>query len=165
MSTKRDTGSTSSRDANENGESEPDASGNGASAATLTRALREDGVRITRQRAALLDVLARADDHPDAPELHRRAQAVDDSVSLATVYRTLSVLERQGVVNRLQFEGEAARFETTDLPHHDHIIDIDSGEVIEFSSPKIERLQALIAAELGYEVVRHRLELYCRKQK
>ena len=122
-------------------------------------------MRITRQRAALLDVLARANDHPDAPELHRRARAMDDSVSLATVYRTLSVLERQGVVNRLQFEGEAARFETTDLPHHDHIIDVETGEVIEFSSDKIERLQALIAAELGYEVVRHRLELYCRKRK
>ena len=132
-------------------------------AIALERALREDGVRITRQRAALIDVLARADDHPDAPELHRRAQKVDDSVSLATVYRTLSVLERQGAVNRLQFEGEAARFETTDIPHHDHIIDIDTGDVIEFSSDKIERLQAMIAEELGFEVVRHRLELYCRR--
>ena len=132
-------------------------------ASALEQALRDEGVRITRQRSTLLDVLAKADDHPDATELHRRALALDDSVSLATVYRTLSVLERQGVVNRLQFEGEAARFETTDIPHHDHIIDVDTGDVVEFRSDKIERLQAIIAEELGYEVVRHRMELYCRK--
>ena len=131
----------------------------------MERALRDDGVRITRQRAALLHVLADADDHPDATELHRRAREIDDTVSLATVYRTLTALEAQGVVQRLAFEGEPARFETTDAPHHDHIIDIETGEVIEFSSDKIERLQALIAEELGYEVVRHRLELYCRKRK
>lgn len=131
----------------------------------MQQALRDDGVRITRQRAALLHVLADADDHPDATELHRRAREIDDTVSLATVYRTLTALEAQGVVQRLAFEGEPARFETTDAPHHDHIIDIETGEVIEFSSDKIERLQALIAEELGYEVVRHRLELYCRKRK
>ena len=131
----------------------------------MERALRDDGVRITRQRAALLHVLADADDHPDATELHRRAREIDGTVSLATVYRTLTALEAQGVVQRLAFEGEPARFETTDAPHHDHIIDVDTGEVIEFSSDKIERLQALIAEELGYEVVRHRLELYCRKRK
>ena len=134
-----------------------------SASASLERALREDGVRITKQRSALLEVLAQADDHPDATELHRRAKALDDSVSLATVYRTLATLEEQGVVNKLQFEGEAARFETTDIPHHDHIIDVDTGDVIEFRNDKIERLQALIAKELGYEVVRHRLELYCRK--
>ena len=134
-------------------------------AETMERALRDDGVRITRQRAALLQVLADADDHPDATELHRRAREIEETVSLATVYRTLSALEAQGVVHRLAFEGEPARFETTDAPHHDHIIDLDSGEVIEFRSDKIERLQALIAEELGYDVVRHRLELYCRKKR
>ena len=135
-----------------------------ASAGALEAALRDDGVRITRQRRALIDVLAAAEDHPDATELHARARAIDDSVSLATVYRTLSVLEEQGVVHRHQFEGEPARFETTDLPHHDHIIDIETGDVIEFASEEIERLQARIAQELGYEVVRHRMELYCRKR-
>ncbi|MEL6792049.1 MAG: Fur family transcriptional regulator [Pseudomonadota bacterium] len=134
-------------------------------AETMERALRGDGVRITRQRAALLQVLADADDHPDATELHRRAREIEETVSLATVYRTLSALEAQGVVHRLAFEGEPARFETTDAPHHDHIIDVETGEVIEFRSDKIERLQALIAEELGYEVVRHRLELYCRKKR
>lgn len=131
----------------------------------LEQALRDEGIRITRQRAALLKVLANAQDHPDANELHRRAREIDDSVSLSTVYRTLSVLESQGVIQRHAFEGASARFETADMPHHDHIIDLDTGEVLEFRSDKIERLQAEIAAELGYDLVRHRLELYCRKRK
>ncbi|MEX0971012.1 MAG: Fur family transcriptional regulator [Paracoccaceae bacterium] len=131
----------------------------------MEAALRADGTRVTRQRSALLQVLAEADDHPDANELHRRAQEVDSSVSLATVYRTLSVLERQGVVQRHAFEGGGARFETADVEHHDHLIDLDTGDVIEFHSEKIERLQKEIAAELGYEVEHHRLELYCRKIK
>lgn len=135
------------------------------SAKDLEEALRADGVRITRQRAALLRVLAEADDHPDANELHRRAREIEETVSLATVYRTLSALESQGVVHRLAFDGAPARFETTDAPHHDHIIDVETGAVIEFRSEKIEALQALIAEELGYDVVRHRLELYCRKRK
>lgn len=134
-------------------------------AAQLEQALRDEGVRITRQRQALLKVLAGSGDHPDANEVHRRAQEVDPSISLATVYRTLSVLERQGVVHRHAFEGGGARFETADEPHHDHIIDIDSGEVIEFRSDRIEQLQAEIAAELGFSVVHHRLELYCRKKR
>lgn len=127
-------------------------------------ALRADGVRITRQRTAVLRVLAEADDHPDANELHRRAYAIDKSVSLATVYRTLGILEQRGVVHRHVFEGASARFETTDMPHHDHIIDIETGRITEFRSEKIEKLQAEIASELGYELVRHRLELYCRKR-
>lgn len=131
----------------------------------LKQALRADGVRITRQRAAILKVLAESEDHPDATELHRRAQEEDASVSLATVYRTLAALEAQGIVHRHSFEGTPARFETTDLPHHDHIIDVETGEVVEFRSDKIEQLQAEIARELGYEVVRHRLELYCQRRK
>ena len=127
-------------------------------------ALRADGLRMTRQRVAILKVLAEADDHPDADELHRRTKEVDATVSLATVYRTLSVLENHGVIHRHAFEGGGARFETADSPHHDHLIDMESGEVLEFRSEKIEKLQAEIAAELGYEVVRHRLELYCRKR-
>lgn len=131
----------------------------------LEQALRADGVRITRQRAAILKVLSEAADHPDANELHRRARDVEETVSLATVYRTLAALEAQGIVHRHVFEGTPARFETTDLPHHDHIIDLETGEVVEFSSEKIERLQAEIAHELGYDVVRHRLELYCRRKR
>ncbi|MEM7528115.1 MAG: Fur family transcriptional regulator [Pseudomonadota bacterium] len=131
----------------------------------MEEALRSEGVRLTRQRLALIHVLSEAEDHPDANELHRRAQAVDASVSLATVYRTLSVLEDKGVVQRHAFEGAPARFETADAPHHDHIIDLDSREVIEFTNPEIERLQKEIARAHGYEVISHRLELYCRKRK
>lgn len=122
-------------------------------------------MRVTRQRAAILKILAEAEDHPDASELHRRAKKIDATVSLSTVYRTLSALEQQGVVQRHAFENATARFETADAPHHDHLIDIDTGAVIEFRSDKIEQLQAEIAAELGYDLVRHRLELYCRKRK
>lgn len=130
----------------------------------MAAALRNAGIRVTRQRIALMGVLADADDHPDAIELHERAKAVEPSVSLATVYRTLSVLEAEGVVHRHAFEGGGARFETTHEEHHDHILDVDTGEVIEFQSDKIEQLQDEIARELGYDVVHHRLELYCRKK-
>ena len=136
-----------------------------ARAADLERALRAQGVRITRQRTALLKVLAAADDHPDANELHRRAHALDAKVSLATVYRTLTALEAQGVAHRHTFENAPARFETANAPHHDHMIDIDTGEVMEFRSERIEKLQAEIAAELGFDLIRHRLELYGRKRK
>ncbi len=131
----------------------------------MATALRKAGIRVTRQRIALLGVLADADDHPDALELHERAKVAEPSVSLATVYRTLSVLEGEGVVHRHAFEGGGARFETTHEEHHDHILDVDTGEVIEFQSDKIEQLQEEIARELGYEVVHHRLELYCRKTR
>ena len=132
-------------------------------AARMTEALRKGGVRVTRQREALLRVLTESADHPDATELHRRAQLVDDTVSLATVYRTLTVLEREGVIHRHSFENGSARFEVAAQGHHDHILDLDSGEIIEFHSEKIEELQRRIAAEMGYEIVHHRLELYCRK--
>ena len=130
----------------------------------MTQALRDNGVRVTRQREVLLRVLTEAADHPDAAELHRRARAVDDSVSLATVYRTLSVLEREGVVHRHSFESGGARFEVADSGHHDHIVDLDTGTIIEFRSDRIEELQRQIAAEMGYDIVHHRLELYCRKR-
>jgi Fur family transcriptional regulator, ferric uptake regulator len=133
-------------------------------ALSMTQALRETGVRVTRQRQTVLRVLTEADDHPDAAELHRRARALDDSLSLATVYRTLSVLEREGVVLRLALENGGARYEVADAPHHDHIIDLDTGTITEFRSEKIEQLQREIAAELGFEIVHHRMELYCRKK-
>ncbi|MTH79846.1 Fur family transcriptional regulator [Paracoccus aestuariivivens] len=135
-----------------------------ARAQAFENALRRAGIRITRQRAALLRVLALAEDHPDANQLFHRATKAGAGVSLATVYRTLSALEAQGVILKVEFEGEPARFEPADGKHHDHMIDVDSGEVTEFVSERIEKLQAEIAAELGYEIVRHRLELYVRKK-
>ncbi len=129
----------------------------------LTDALRDAGVRITRQRATLLRVLAAAEDHPDATELHRRAEIEVPGISLSTVYRTLTSLEEQGVILKHQFEGEPARFEHAEAKHHDHMIDVETGDVIEFCSNRIETIQAELAAEMGYEIVHHRMELYVRK--
>ena len=135
----------------------------GTSQQEMDEALRSAGLRVTRQRAAIVQVLVSAEDHPDANEVHRRARDVDPSVSLATVYRTLAALEGKGVIHKLAFDGEPARFETSDAPHHDHIIDVETGDVIEFVSAEIEALQREIARRHGYEIVSHRLELYCRK--
>lgn len=126
----------------------------------FTADLRASGVRMTGQRKLILRVLADADDHPDAPEVYRRVFAIDGSVSLSTVYRTLRLLEDKGAIQRHAFEDRRARFEKSDAEHHDHLIDLETGNVLEFRSDKIERLQAEIAAELGYDIVRHRLELY-----
>ena len=130
----------------------------------IDETIRAAGLRVTRQRRAIYRVLSDAEDHPDAPEVHKRAQAYDSKVSLATTYRTLAELADKGVVNRLPLEGEPTRFETGDAPHHDHIIDIESGEVVEFMSAEIEELQRQVARSHGYEIVFHRLQLYCRKK-
>ncbi|MBP0617123.1 Fur family transcriptional regulator [Jiella mangrovi] len=131
----------------------------------LEAALRGAGLRITRQRRVILAILAGGDDHPDALALFRRAARQDPSISLSTVYRTMKVLEERGAIQRHTFEGGPARFEPADGVHHDHLIDLDSGEVIEFRSERIEKLQDEIARELGYEIVSHRLELYGRRRK
>lgn len=127
-------------------------------------ALRNAGVRITSQRRVILRILSEAQDHPDAMELYRRAVAEDASVSLTTVYRTLKVLEERGEIHRHAFEGGPSRFEPAAAAHHDHLIDLDTGQVIEFRSEKIEALQREIARGLGYDIVHHRLELYGRKR-
>ena len=126
--------------------------------------MRDAGVRVTRQRAALLQVIAAAEDHPDAAELHARAVTAGAGVSLATVYRTLTTLQAQGVIEKLEFQGEPARWEAADQRHHDHMIDVDTGEVVEFTNDRIERLKGEVAAEMGYEIVHHRLELYVRRR-
>lgn len=132
----------------------------------LAEALRAAGVRITRPRRIILNILAkRGDRHPDAMDIFRRAMREDDRISLPTVYRTLKMLEDNGHIERHAFSDGPARYERTDKPHHDHLIDIDTGDVIEFRSDKIETLQAQIARELGYEIIHHRLELYGKKQK
>lgn len=125
--------------------------------------LRRAGIRMTNQRRIILQVLAEADDHPDANEVHRRAFAHDPTLSLSTVYRTLRLLEERGAIQRHAFDDGRSRFENADVAHHDHLIDIETGQVIEFHSERIEKLQSELARELGYEIVRHRLELYGRK--
>lgn len=127
--------------------------------------LREAGVRITRPRKAILKILSEAADHPDAMELFRRAVAIDPTISLSTVYRTMKLLEDKGEIQRHAFAGGPARFEQAVGEHHDHLIDLDSGDVIEFHSERIEQLQDEIARRLGYDIVYHRLELYGRRRK
>ncbi|SEG25650.1 Fur family transcriptional regulator [Bosea lathyri] len=126
--------------------------------------LKGAGLRMTQQRRLILRVLAEADDHPDAKGIFTRAFAHDPTLSLSTVYRTMKLLETRGAIERHAFEDGVSRYEHADQQHHDHLIDVETGQVIEFSSDAIEELQRRIAAELGYELVRHRLELYGRKK-
>jgi Fur family ferric uptake transcriptional regulator len=118
------------------------------------------GVRMTSQRRVLLTLVETIRDHPDVDELHRRAQAVDASISLATVYRTVKLFAEAGILTRHEFKDGRARYERAEREHHDHLIDIETGKVIEFRSPEIERLQAEIAARHGYRIIDHRLEIY-----
>jgi Fur family ferric uptake transcriptional regulator len=121
---------------------------------------REKGLRLTGQRRVIAEVLSKAHDHPDVYELHRRVARRDAGISLATVYRTVRRLEAEGILERHEFRDGRARYEAAAGQHHDHLIDLETGKVIEFSSPEIERLQAEIARRLGFKLVGHRLELY-----
>ncbi len=125
--------------------------------------MRDANMRMTRQRQAILDVLASTTNHPDIHEIYQRASKIDPTVALSTVYRTMAVLETHGVIQRLNFDGQTARYESTLSPHHDHLIDVDTGEVVEFHSELIEALQKEITEEHGYELISHKLELYARK--
>ena len=120
----------------------------------------EKGLRMTEQRRIIARVLSASDDHPDAEELHRRANILDTSISLATVYRTVKLFEDSGIIERHDFRDGRARYEEVPDEHHDHLIDVKSGEVVEFQSEEIEKLQEEIARSLGYRLVDHRLELY-----
>jgi len=125
----------------------------------------EKGLRMTEQRRVIARVLSEAEDHPDAEELHRRASAQDNRISLATVYRTVRLFEDAGIIERHDFRDGRSRYEEAPDEHHDHLIDMNSGEVIEFFDEEIEKLQEAIARKLGYKLVDHRLELYGTKLK
>lgn len=118
------------------------------------------GLRLTGQRRTIASVLEAADDHPHVEELYNRASAVDPRISLATVYRTVKLFEEAGILEKLEFGDGRARYEDAERDHHDHLIDITTGEVIEFVDPEIEELQERIAKRLGYRLKGHRLELY-----
>ncbi|MEM9421166.1 MAG: Fur family transcriptional regulator [Pseudomonadota bacterium] len=118
------------------------------------------GLRITNSRRIILDVLTQSDDHPDAEVLFHRARKLDPNLAIATVYRTLKLLEFHGVVTRHDFGGSKSRYEEAGEESHDHLVDIRSGDVIEFQSEELEALKHKIAEKLGYNVVDHRLELY-----
>jgi Fur family ferric uptake transcriptional regulator len=120
----------------------------------------EKGMRMTEQRKVIARVLSGAKDHPDVEEVHRRAAAVDPHISIATVYRTVRLFEEAGILERHDFRDGRSRYEEAPETHHDHLIDMKTGKVVEFVEPEIERLQEQIAARLGYRLVDHRLELY-----
>jgi len=123
------------------------------------------GLRLTEQRRVIVSVLEEAEDHPDVEELHRRAAAKDQGISLATVYRTVKLFEERGILDKLAFGDGRARYEAADRAHHDHLIDIETGQVIEFVDPEIEALQKQIADRLGYDLKGHRFELYGVRKK
>lgn len=125
----------------------------------------ERGLRITEQRRVIARVLSQSDDHPDVEELYRRASEVDDNISIATVYRTVRLFEEAGILERHDFRDGRARYEPTPDEHHDHLIDVESGEVVEFHDEELEELQKKIAERLGFDLVDHRMELYGRKLK
>lgn len=127
---------------------------------TITDRCEEKGLRMTGQRRLIARVLEAADDHPDVEELHARAAATDPNISIATVYRTVKLFEEAGILERHEWGDGRARYESAEREHHDHLIDMQSGEVIEFVDAEIEALQDRIAARLGYRLKGHRLELY-----
>ena len=132
---------------------------------------KEKGVRLTDQRKVIARVMADskikygAKDHPDVDELHKRVSDIDSKISIATVYRTVKLFEESGIVEKHDFKGGKARYEQSPDEHHDHLIDINSGEIIEFVDEEIEKLQIAVAKKLGYKLVDHKLELYGSKIK
>jgi Fur family ferric uptake transcriptional regulator len=126
----------------------------------LERLCIDKGMRMTEQRRVIARVLSAAHDHPDVEELHRRAHALDPHISIATVYRTVRLFEDAGILTRHEFHGGRSRYEEAPETHHDHLIDMKTGKVIEFVDQEIEALQTAIAKRLGYRLIDHRLELY-----
>ena len=120
----------------------------------------EKGMRMTEQRRTIARVLNAAEDHPDVEELYRRCAKIDSKISISTVYRTVKLFEDAGIIEKHDFREGRARFEQIPDTHHDHLINLRTGEVVEFQSEEIERLQAEVARKLGYKLVDHRLELY-----
>ena len=120
----------------------------------------EKGLRITEQRRVIAKVLSEADDHPDVEKLHERSSAIDPGISIATVYRTVRLFEEAGILERHDFGDGRARYEAAPESHHDHLIDVETGNVIEFVDPELELLQRQIAEKLGFRLVDHRMELY-----
>ena len=127
---------------------------------SIIQACIDKGMRMTEQRRVVARVLEEARDHPDTEELYRRAAEIDPRISIATVYRTVSLFEEAGIVERHAFRDGRARYEPAPDDHHDHLIDMRSGKVIEFTDPEIEALQEAVARRLGYRLIDHRLELY-----
>ena len=125
----------------------------------------QKGVRLTDQRRIIAKVMSESTDHPDVDELHKKINKLDNKISIATVYRTVKLFEETGIVSKHDFKGNKSRYEQVSSEHHDHLIDINTGEIIEFVDEDIEKLQKKVAEKFGYKLVDHRLELYGTKNK
>jgi len=125
----------------------------------------EKGVRLTEQRKLIAKVMSESTNHPDVDELHNKVSKIDSKISIATVYRTVKLFEEAGIVAKHDFKGGKARYEEAPEEHHDHLIDVNTGEIVEFVNEDIEKLQKKVAEKLGYKLVDHRLELYGSKIK
>ncbi len=125
----------------------------------------DKGVKLTDQRRLIAKAMSVSEDHPDVDELHKRVNKIDSKISIATVYRTVKLFEETGIVAKHDFKGTKARYEEATSEHHDHLIDINTGEITEFIDEDIEKLQEKVAAKLGYKLIDHRLELYGSKIK
>ena len=125
----------------------------------------QKGFRLTDQRRLIAKVMSQSSDHPDVDELHKRISKIDEKVSIATVYRTVKLFEESGIIEKHDFKGGKARYEQSPDNHHDHLIDVNTGEIVEFVDEEIEKLQNKVAEKLGYKLVDHRLELYGTKTK
>ena len=126
---------------------------------------KQKGVRLTDQRKLIAQVMSKTESHPDVDELHRKVSKLDSKISIATVYRTVKLFEEAGIVEKHDFKGSKSRYEQAPEDHHDHLIDVNSGEITEFVNEEIEKLQKQVAEKLGYKLVDHRLELYGTKIK
>ena len=125
----------------------------------------QKGFRLTDQRRLIAKVMSQSSDHPDVDELHKKISKIDEKVSIATVYRTVKLFEESGIIEKHDFKGGKARYEQSPDIHHDHLIDVNTGEIVEFVDEEIEKLQKKVAEKLGYKLVDHRLELYGTKTK
>ena len=134
-------------------------------AANIEKRCKQKGVKLTDQRKLIAQVMSVSRDHPNVDELYKRVSKIDSKISIATVYRTVKLFEEAGILTKHDFKGGKARYEELPDSHHDHLIDIQSGEIVEFVDEEIEKLQNKVAEKFGYELVDHRLELYGIKSK
>jgi|TARA_B100000073_G_scaffold328866_1_gene315870 Fur family ferric uptake transcriptional regulator len=132
---------------------------------TIEQKCMSKGVKLTEQRRVIAQVMSASSDHPDVDELYNRVSKIDQKISIATVYRTVKLFEETGIITKHEFKGGKARYEEINEGHHDHLIDIKTGEIIEFVDEEIEKLQKKVADKYGYDLVDHKLELYGVKKK
>ena len=133
--------------------------------ASIEERCKQKGVKLTDQRKLIAQTMSNSHDHPNVDELYKRVSKIDSKISIATVYRTVKLFEEAGILTKHDFRGEKARYEELPDSHHDHLIDVQSGEIVEFVDEEIEKLQKIVAENLGYQLIDHKLELYAIKKK